>query len=245
MLCPPMPNRSQWRSEYINDDFYVKLKHFKSEIIKQIEIHSRDHKNVSVSFSSHYEKVNDGEDDDLRLELTPRVFDIMNGKLILDSFYIVDYIRKNSTGTIYDIGCGSNVFKYFFDDVVGVDSSFTNPMADIHHHYDSEYIRNNKNKHPNAIAINSIHYDCSFQQFKDVVETFSQVISTDGYGYITFNISFMIQNTDQYNIPENIHQFILDRLSETALNIIDVQFVDATVNGDNGLDGNIRILFRK
>lgn len=243
MLCPPLPDRSQWRSEYINDDFYEKLKHYKSEIIKQIELHSHDYKNIAVSFSSHYQNLSRMEA--IIYDLTPRAIECLMKEVILDSFYIVDYIRKNSTGTIYDIGCGSNAFKYFFNDIIGIDAA--NTMADIKCQFDSEYIGNNKDKLSNAIAINSLHYGQSFQKFKQVVENFGQVISPGGYGYITFNIFFMVQATEKEknNIPEDIHQFILDRLSETALHIIDVQFVDATVNGDNGLDGNIRILFRK
>lgn len=241
MLYPPLPDRSQWLSEFVNDDFYENLKRYKVGIINNIELKSHNRKNIYVSFSSHYKNLSRMMD--ISNDLTPRSIQCLVKEVILDSFYIVDYIRKNSTGTIYDIGCGANTFKYFFNDIIGIDAA--NTMADINCQFDSDYIINHEDKLPNAIAINSLHYGQSFQQFKKVVENFAQVISPGGYGYITFNIFFMVQATRQDHIPKDIHQFIRDKLSETALHIIDVEFVDATVNGDDGLDGNIRILFRK
>lgn len=240
MLCPPLPDRSHWLLEYVNDDFYRKLNYYRSDIVRLLLSDTYNSENSSVGFSAHYL----GRETQIgNRDLTPRAMQCLFKELVLDSFYIIDYIRKNSLDKIYDLGCGSNAFKYFFDDIIGIDKR--HPMADIQSNIDDKFFEDFKDKLPNAISINALHNNITFQKFKKIVENFSQVISTGGYGYITFNIFFLVNSTKKDDIPKDIPQFILNKLSETDLNIINVEFVDATIEGNNSLDGNIRILFRK
>ena len=225
-----LPNKEQWCEEYLNDKFYTNLQRYTEHIIQYKKSFL-----PTINFNSDEVKKTN-------LDCTlPREIDLLaHNKFDLYSLYIVDYIRSNNTGRIYDIGCGSNMFKFFFDDVIGIDKY--RPEADIFATFDESYAMKNKSKFENAIAINSIHF-IPISKFKQQLEDFANCIMKGGYGYATFNINQLISRETQSNIPDNLVSYLNLEISSTKLNIVNLEMHNM-IDGNDGLDGNIRILFK-
>ena len=89
-----LSDKDIWKKEFVNDQFHENYKSFIKDQTKSKTI-------IEFGFqhNSH----------------TPRYKILMcDNHINLDSFYYIDYIRKNSTSNIVDIGCGENFFSYFF-----------------------------------------------------------------------------------------------------------------------------------
>lgn len=232
-----LPDRESWSREFVDEKFMHNLSLYLDKIIK-----TRKECATRASFSSHYNidfEINNNENS---FDITPREGRLLSeNRINLDSFYYVDYIVKNTSGEIYDIGCGSNIFKHFFKGVIGLDPN--NPNADMQQKFNDKFIQTNQKMLPSAFAINSLHY-IPITEFKNQLCAFASCIRTNGLGYITFNIERMLSNTDKNDIPENLHEYIESEILSCGLKIINYDLIDVTLNGNDGLDGNIRILFK-
>jgi hypothetical protein len=224
-----LPDKEQWCAEYLDDRFYNNLQKYTAHVIEY-----RKCNHPSIMF-------NDGNiSNSVSAVVGPREINLLlYNKFYLDSLYIIDYIRKHNADAIYDIGCGSNMFKFFFDDIVGVDSD--HPAADIISTFNKQYAIINKNMFPNAIAINSLHF-IPLRKFKQQLTDFANCIKSNGYGYATFNIHQLLSR--DINIPKNIEEYIRSEIDSANLNVIDLYINDVSITGNDGLDGNIRILFK-
>ena len=232
-----LPDRKTWADEFVNDQFYQNLNNYFESVIE-----IRKKRPTRAVFSSNYQVEFEVIDDGLDFDVTPREYSLfVQREIHLDTFYYIDYIRKNNTGKIYDIGCGSNTFKYFFKDIVGLD--IANPQADIDVYFNDEYIQQNQNYFPNAIAINSLHFT-SFLNFKKQIKDFASCIETGGYGYITFNVERLIAFSEPSEIPDNIEEYVKKEISELEIEVLSLDLFDVNPQGNNGLDGNIRVLFK-
>ena len=72
---------------------------------------------------------------------TPR--EVMASSLVSAvPFYYLEYLREINPDSIIDIGCGSNIFKSFFKNLIGFDPRHS--AADITEYYDTEYETENR-----------------------------------------------------------------------------------------------------
>lgn len=125
--------------------------------------------------------------------VTPREVKFLQNILYLEPFYILEYISQRSNDTIFDIGCGSNFFKNFYN-VVGIDPY--HPNADIKDKFDANFILNYKGTFSNAIAINSIHF-CSYFELEKQLSNFIELVKPNGFIYITLNFQRIMETTLQ------------------------------------------------
>lgn len=225
-----LPDKDQWCKKYLNDKFYDNLQKYTEHIIQYKKSFI-----PTINFTSYEVKKSN-------LDCTlPREIDLLAyNRFDLYSLYIVDYIRSNNKGRIYDIGCGSNMFKFFFDNIIGIDKY--RQEADIFATFDEKFSVKNKNKFENAIAINSIHF-IPISKFKQQLKDFANCIMKGGYGYATFNINQLVSREQESNIPKDIEFYVNQEISDTGLDIVSLMMHNL-VGGDDGLDGNIRILFK-
>ena len=228
-----LPDRKAWAEDFINEDFYNKIEQYNNDAADRWKQLS-----YSVQFSDNYQ-VDFGIDGEILTCREDAIF--LHKSIVLDSFFYVDYIRKNTIGKIYDIGCASSVFSYVFDDIVGIDPE--HPAADVVKTFNNNFIKKHNSQFPAAIAINSLH-SVSFLKFKKRIIDFSECITPGGFGYITFNIAHLSMNTKESDIPEDVPNYIKSELADTSLNIINLEIFELGY-WNNSLDGNIRILFRK
>jgi hypothetical protein len=232
-----LPDRKSWAEKFVTTEFLNNLDLYFDRIIAV-----RRSRPTRVLFSSQYDVNFELGDDGNGFDVTPREYNLFVARKIhLDTFYYVDYIRKNTVGEIYDIGCGSNAFKYFFEDVIGIDSN--NPNADFQREFNSDFVQENQKKLPGAFAINSLHY-IPVMEFKNRLRNFASCIKPGGFGYITFNIERILAWTPVSDVPADLHTYIESEILDSGLNILQYDLFDVNLNGNNGLDGNIRVLFK-
>ena len=193
---------------------------------------------------------------DIKNPTTSRRNQLCNRSLTLDSFYILDYMEKVADFPIYDIGCGMNLFKKFYD-IVGIDPIHV--TADIKDYFDDDFARYKQGSFPAAIAINSLHTKVSVFEIAKRIVLFSNIIKDKGYGFITFNLFVLFGSTQpsmmfaaglsdsdgNINLG-NMKQHIINEIAATGLDIIHLDIVlDDSDRFNNDLDGNIRVLFKK
>jgi hypothetical protein len=215
-----LPNKDVWKKEFVNEKFHENL-----------ELFIKDQTKTTIEFGFFgffgYKKS------------TPRKnVLIVDGRIHLDSFYYIDYIRKNSSSTIVDIGCGENFFSYFFDDIIGIDPYF--PIRNCNYDFNEQFAINNYQIFDNAIAINSLHF-IRIKEIKKRITEFASVIKPNGYGYITFNIAKMVQRADRNYIKSL--EYIKEQIKLIDLNFISAEYLEDY--HDEKLDGHVRLLFKK
>ena len=172
---------------------------------------------------------------------TPRESLAISGSLPMESFYFVDYVCSRSR-VVYDIGCGSNIFKVCNKNIVGVDPNHSN--ADITDKFNDEYAANHANDFPGAVAINSLHY-VPFEKLGKVLEQFVGMIVPGGFGYIAFNFQRIADFSDISREDNPAYSIKVDQLIENMA--VDVLHYENKIvqQPDEHIDGNIKLLFRK
>jgi hypothetical protein len=224
-----MPDRRSWTEEFLlsKKQIFLRLKDTELEFIDNIE-------------ERHW--LND-------YLCTPRETWLHRGFVPLDSFFMIDYmVQRTNVFPIIDIGCGMNLFKHFFD-IIGLDKF---PTADIRGHFDEDFLKDNKNKYGGAIAINSLHFT-PIQEMKNSIKWLANIIKPRGYGYITYNVSRLIEHTDQKFIQlhgldqsAKLSNYLFSSISNIGSDIEIIYYLDKiTETPDETIDGNLRILFRK
>jgi len=192
-----------------------------------------------------------------KIYLTPRrclsfsIFDAV-------SLYYLEYLTDLNPSKIYDVGCGSNSFKKYIPNIVGIDvpdskNKLIKNTADYYDNslIDNSFYVNNFEKFNSAFSICSLHY-FSLQNIRERVIQFSSLISKGGRGYIALNISIMLESYS------GVEKFL--KPSQTQINEIDkfvrkklynlpfkIEVFESTIKKeyDNYLNGNVRIVFTK
>jgi len=198
-----------------------------------------------------YELVQNGDAYNL-IPFTPRER-FMKKVFSVDPFYYINFLLEKNPTTIYDIGCGSNVWKAFYKNIVGIDPE--HESADIKDSFDDNFVRCNQECYESIIAINSLHF-IKVSKFKSTLEQVLSILKPGGRAYITFNFVRMIECTfdndramvnklksDAYfdNNTEHLRTELL-KLNCTFLSVE----IDFTKYGiDACLDGNIRLVIEK
>lgn len=178
-------------------------------------------------------------------------------------FYYLQFIINNNQSSIYDIGCGWNIFKRYVPNIIGLDIPGDIPdqfkYADF---YDknilnfSEYSKKHYEEYENAISINSLHY-YPISKIKERIIDFSNLIKPGGMGFATFNLKRMIEyekgfttNTPKIKINKDecdkIEKWIREELDNLPFQIEVFELIQLNPNTiDEWLNGNLRIVFKK
>lgn len=215
-------------------------------------------------------------------------------------YYLMPLIEHGYT-TIYDLGCGPNMFKSYLPNLLGIGAeasiaektfikSYNNVKAvdwpsisswvefkklptwiqdecidqhrlnldshkfysDIDGYVDDEYVAEHQNYFESVFSICALHFH-PIDQFCKVVEDFASMIQTNGHGFISINLQRMIDWTSAellISLFDTVHptQDQLNEYIRTELDKINLEWlivdVDLTLV-DEGMDGNIRLVFKK
>jgi hypothetical protein len=172
------------------------------------------------------------------------------------SFYYIEKLLENKPEKIVDIGCGWNMFKRYYPQLVGV--SPDNPedsntsFGDEFDFFDKDYAEFHQNEFDAALSICALNYT-PLTNLKSTVESFISIVKPGGRGYIALDIYPMLDRedpdvldnifgTDKPTLHE-IDDYVRDELSNLACEYI-VFDIDSIENADE-LDGNVRIVFER
>ena len=181
--------------------------------------------------------------------LTPRQFE-GSRKTSATTFYYLDHVFNNVQGTVYDIGCGWNIFKKFYPNIIGLDLQGTH--ADKLVKITDEWIKFNESKLDGLISICSLHFIPLSDLRKRIIDI-SKMLKPGGYAFVTFNLARMIENDRRFDGVDWRH--LADNLEkEIRTQFYDLPFVidvfDMQLRGskslpvlDECIDGNIRMVF--
>ena len=236
-----LPDRKQWKEDFLKSEVFDKLKQISIalRVAKPFHVIAWNLEESEGNFKKHMYRY------------TPREKYIRQGRITLASFYMVDYIVKNTKEyPIIDIGCGMNLLKSVYP-IIGLDHD---PRADIQGFFDEKFMEANREKFSAAIAINSLHF-IHLNQIKYRIKQFSHIIQPNGLGYITLNTQRLIDKTNEID-PE----FVISNKLDCSLNLIkyvfakvysicdtlELLYYEDNINEvDDYMDGNIKIIFRK
>ncbi len=195
----------------------------------------------------------------LNLLITPREqygigYQVLTKKVFVTVpfFYLRKLLEKNPD-TIYDLGCGWNIFKKYIPNIIGVSPTHNiDHHGDIHDVVDVDYIKNHQNYFESVFSINALHFR-PLNDLKNIVNEFVSMVKPAGRGFLSLNLMRLIERTsDEFLIEEFGNQtpsvidydnYIRSIISQINVNYLIVD-VDLTVI-DEYMDGNIRLVFEK
>ena len=169
--------------------------------------------------------------------MTPRQF---RGMRITSAvpFWFIDQIKDN--GTIYDIGCGWNMYKRYYN-LHGIGGESLNDpfyFGDSHGWVDDFYVRNHQKAFDNIISMNSLH----FIELHDIQKRVADVLSMtkhNGMVFLMFNITHMINNeTSEISDPA---AYIRSEMMPFKNNVISFELDDNNIH-KNLSEGTFRLL---
>jgi len=236
-----LPDKKQWKEDFLKSEMFDKLKHISIAIrvATPFQIITWDFDRAGRNFKKPIKVY------------TPRERHIHQGRLTLSSFYMLDYIVKNTKQyPIIDIGCGMNLFKSIYP-IIGLDDD---PRADIQGLFDEKFMEAHREEFSAAIAINSLHF-IHLNQIQYIIEQLSHIIQPNGLGYITFNMQRLIDVTNEVD-PEfiiskkldsklNLRKYVFDKVYSICDNLELLYYEDNVDEVDDYVDGNIKIIFKK
>jgi hypothetical protein len=178
----------------------------------------------------------------------------------MSTFYFIWHILKNSPPTVFDLGCGGNLFRDLVPNLTGIDPY--HPGADINDLVDEDFIRGHQAHFDSVMAINSLHFR-GLDQFGRILDDFHSMLKPGGMGFITFGLGVMVDHTSDdawheiFNLEpintsaSSVITWIDTQLRDLALDlhVIDQYYFNNLDTGDvvlsNPIDGNIRVVMRR
>jgi len=162
-------------------------------------------------------------------------------------FYYLKFLTEKNPTTIYDLGCGWNIFKKYYSNIIGVgpeDPQHEFYNADINDYVDKHFVDTHQNYFESVFSIDALHYH-PLSDIKNIVLDFYSMIAPGGRGWLALNAARLVENDTNFieKPTEFIEQYIkeqLETLPESVL-LLDIDLSCA----DNWMDGNIQIIFEK
>lgn len=176
-----------------------------------------------------------------------------SNKFFASAFYYLEFLTSKQPASIYDLGCGWNIFKRYIPNIIGVDA--TDPTsetyyADIHAFIDDSYIKEHYQAFESAFSICALHF-IPISQLRNRVLDFISMIKPGGRGWLSLNAQRLVERDIQYRRSFESNSALLDSYIRSQLVDLPVEllvfdvFVLPPNNPDNAMNGNIHIVFEK
>ena len=165
-------------------------------------------------------------------------------------FYYLEFLTKHKPKEIYDLGCGWNIFKKYIPNIIGVNPIFGNNkfnfFADIEGIVNDLYIAEHQNYFESVFSINALHFR-PLSNVKNIIEGFYSMVKLGGTGFLALNTGRMIErDSEKFGHLSNIeiNEFVIEEIKSTNIDfdVIDLTIIDTK---DDGMDGNIRLVFTR
>jgi len=167
-------------------------------------------------------------------------------------FYYIEWLQEINPEKIYDLGCGWNIFKKYYPNIIGVEpdnesyESFFKEwsfFADIHDFVDDAYILGHQEYFESVFSICALHF-IPLSDIRKRVLDFASMIKPGGRGWLSLNTARMPENDPEFKDKDTlfVEKYCKEQLSDLP-NSVSLD-IDLTVS-DEYIDGNIQILFDK
>jgi hypothetical protein len=185
----------------------------------------------------------------LRYNFTPRE-NFGTSSTSATPFYYLEFLTAKNPKTIYDIGCGWNMFKKYIPNIVGVDTKFPNSdrfFADINNCVDDDYVKGHQEYFESVFSINALHFH-PLSDLRKIATDFVSMIKPGGMGYLAVNLMRMLER-DQEKFKDytnvELDAYVRQQLNDLVIPI-EYQVVDIDLSTeDSGMDGNIRFVVQR
>jgi len=162
-------------------------------------------------------------------------------------FYYIDILMQKQPKEIYDLGCGWNLFKRYFP-VIGVGAEDINDKVkfwDLHDFVDDEFIAGHQNYYNSVFSICALHFH-PLSSIRKVVCDFYSIIAPGGRGWLSLNSQRMVERDRKFysSSSSEVQEYINTQFKDLPGKILE-QDVDIIGSRDEGMDGNIQIVFEK
>ena len=197
---------------------------------------------------------------------TPRFARAQMNWFSVTPFYYLNFLLEKNPTTIYDLGCGDNMFKKYIPNIIGIEPNEACENVDIIDQVDQTFIDSHQNYFESVFSICALHFH-PFTELRKVVDDFISMVKIGGRGFIALNAVQMFEReAKEKNISVADHPFLKDKdvgiyipnqkVIEEAENLtkkllsglncdILVFDVDYSKGFVNSIDGNIRIVFER
>ena len=170
------------------------------------------------------------------------------GFSMIPFYYLQPLLEKNPT-TIYDLGCGANLFKKYIPSIIGIDKSNDGQnYPDIEDQVNHRYIKTHQNYFESVFSINALHYRPT-TEIRLVCEEFISMVAPGGRGFLSLNLQRMIdQETKPIVKLEKDSKKIYNHYVRNQLHNLPCKYIIFDVNLDpldEWLDGNVRLVIER
>jgi hypothetical protein len=179
---------------------------------------------------------------------------------ILDAvpYYYFQYIMENDPNVIVDLGCGLNVFKDTWSNIIGIDSKYCpEPICKhaVEQHFDDDFVAEHQELCDALISINTIHFS-EIDTITHRLIGVSQLLRPNARAFVSFNLETWLMYTPREKIhkmfgnwPElsDVIAYVNDQIIATNLDFVVVDWPilripeEGTIRDD--INGNIRLVF--
>jgi hypothetical protein len=161
-------------------------------------------------------------------------------------FYYIEWLQEINPEKIYDLGCGWNIFKKYYPNIIGVGAEDPKSpffYADIHDIVDDDYILGHQEYFESVFSICALHF-IPLSDIRKRVLDFASMIKPGGRGWLSLNVIRMPEQDPEFKDKDTlfIEKYCKEQLSDLP-NLVSLD-IDLTYL-DECIDGNIQILFNK
>lgn len=176
-----------------------------------------------------------------------RVFDIL-------PHYYIKWLIDIAPKKIVDIGCGLNVFKKIYPNIVGIDAD-PKSNCDIFDYLDADFVAGHLENFDAVISMNTIHFS-SIDTVKERLLWIKKMLAPGGRAFVSTNIETWLMHTEKQksldlfgDIPKlpDILQYIHQQVVDTGIKFLVIDYpvlnyaMDSTIRDD--YNGNLRWVF--
>jgi len=179
-------------------------------------------------------------------DMTPRQLlgETRSTEFDMTSLYYMSFLLEKNPDTIYDLGCGWNIFKKYIRKIYGIDPH--SMYADSRETIDDKWLSARKGTLNSVMSICALHFT-PLEAMKKRVVNFASLLQTGGRGYLSLNLQRMIERStvDEFkNSDFDFDGYVRNELEDIPFKYL-VFDVDFSYGKDTGIDGNIRLVVEK
>lgn len=170
--------------------------------------------------------------------------------------YYIKFLLDISPQSIIDIGCGANVFKKIYPNLIGMDAD-PNAKYDEFDHFDEEFVAARTNMYDAIVTINTIHFS-PIDTLRNRLLMINQLLKPRGRAFVSTNFETWLMCTDRKTLTSvfgpfpkfnDVMEYMHQEILSTDLNFLVIDYPilsyskESTVRDDH--NGNLRLVWEK
>jgi hypothetical protein len=184
----------------------------------------------------------------------------------ITTLYYLQFLLETSPTAIHDIGCGWNIWKRYYPQIVGID--FDSKFADISDKFNDDFINRHREQLESVMSVNMylglkednnntygfLVEPITFENYIDQIIYFAQILKPGGRAYVSQNkLGFLKYTRQEWFDKYNVSKYNYSALSKILLDDLKENFPYKILSFDCELDildsmtfdGCVRLVFEK